>query len=192
MKKRMLIRCIVAILICGWLASCNKGMGEYVYIDGNSALHTDKNCKCIAVLRKSSPVSMHKTNSIIAGEWSYICPKCVRDKDYKAIERIGERNLKGYNVKRELYYSLSRKYDMGTLDKFLVDIEDKEKRRLLYEEIKDEYKFTSFAAFSLYLKGHNIDPTKVGEEFDEEYDIDPYEYSYDDRDNEMRFGRTGH
>ena len=189
MKKRMLFKCVFAISICGLLVSCNNGLGEYVYIDGSKTLHMDKKCRSIAVFRKASPVSLHKSSSIIKGEWDYICPKCVSDKNYKMIERIGERNLKAYNNKRALFYSLSKDYDMGTLDQFLVDIEDEGKRRMLYDEIKDEYNLTSFAEFSLRLMGYDITANNDDEYTEEAEPEEEYDYEMEE---DYYFGRVGH
>lgn len=187
MKRLLLLRCVTCIVLCGWLVSCNKGMGEYVYIDGCKTLHTDKDCKSIAVFRQSSPVSVCKANGIIAGDWNYVCPKCVSEKDYKTIESIGERNLKAYDIKRELFYSLSKEYEIGTLDQFLLDIEDEGKRRKLYDEIKDEYNLTSFNDFSLHLMGYD----NMEESDDDEPEEAEPEYGCE-FDEDYSFGRVGH
>lgn len=162
MKKRLLQQCVVIIAICGVFVSCKHGMGNYVYVDGCSTLHVDKDCKGVAVFRGSTPLRVFVKETISSKDWHSICSKCVSNKDYETIEYISKRNQHADANKRSLYNSLRREYDMGTFEQFLVDIENDDKRHKLYDAIKDEYGYSSYNAFSLYLKGYNISSTGQG------------------------------
>lgn len=52
---------------------------------------------------------------------------------------------------RKLYDALSKKYDMGSYEKFCADIEDETKRKKLYDATVTQYKFGDYDSFSRQL-----------------------------------------
>ena len=195
-------------------------IGEYVYVDKFSILHTNHNCDKIAVFRGAKPISSYSLNEILRDNWKYICSKCVDDIIYEEIESqvVINENLKivydilrkedytppvfnqfvkdmedeenlrrifstlqkeGYitpsfddfmidmghdpeqpatqevsyekNNKRLLYDDMIDEYDLGTFEQFSIDVENEDKRKKLFNEIKHKYRISDFDFFTRYL-----------------------------------------
>ncbi len=179
-----------AIVMIVSFCSCGKRLGDFVYVDGSRILHTDRECRNIAVFRSAKPLKPFSTTQLLNSDWDYTCAECVDEKVYTEILRLSERNEKALLYKRSLYDRLSKEYDMGTFEQFCIDVSDREKRLKLYDAIKDDYELQSFSIFSLQLLGIDSSVISDDEEEDEETPCEPE--LYDVYDDDFRFGRTGH
>lgn len=121
-----------------------KNNDKYVYIDAGRTLHIDK--RCVEFLprmydRISSEATTHlhgikyiPKNDIMPGDFYDYCSQCTEVEDYEEIQEILRINE---NLKL-LYDTLSKDYDLGTYEQFITDIQDSEKRKKLYDAIKNE------------------------------------------------------
>ena len=139
-KKKSLLRnswwifliVIVAVLAAVWIVvlishrDSSSEIGEYVYVDNSSILHSKRDCKNIAVYRGAKPVTIYLTNELTPKDWRYVCSKCIDDKKYQNIIRRRKPILPSgpFQCKRdELYWELISsgkvtEKEIGTLDEF--------------------------------------------------------------------------
>ena len=110
---------VILILAIVWLVvflvhHFNKSeLGEYVYVDNSSILHSKRDCKNIAVYRGAKPVSILSLSELTSSDWQYICPECVTDKIYEQLQvvQLGTENrLWLYNTLNENGYNLGENY----------------------------------------------------------------------------------
>jgi hypothetical protein len=87
--------CLTAILITAIVVivpkmfnsrhqTSEKSIGEYVYIDDNAILHTDRSCSRLNYKDMYS-VRM-KTALATKDDYDTFCPKCVSDKQYEKFQ----------------------------------------------------------------------------------------------------------
>lgn len=121
-----------------------KNNDKYVYIDAVRTLHIDKRCVEYLPLMYEN-ISTEKTiclhgikyilkNKLTHSDFYDYCSQCTEVEDYKEIQEILR-----INENRQLLYNiLSKDYDLGTYEQFATDIQDREKRKKLYDAIKNE------------------------------------------------------
>lgn len=117
---------------------------KYVYIDAVRTLHIDKRCVEFLPLMYENvsterTISLHGIKYILKNKLTHsdfydYCSQCTEVEDYKEIQEILR-----INENRQLLYNiLSKDYDLGTYEQFATDIQDREKRKKLYDAIKNE------------------------------------------------------
>lgn len=88
--------------------SCQRELGEYVYIDTNGILHIDNNCKHITERYKAKPVSFVRTDNLHKEDYELTCSHCVNDFFFREIQNIVKDNLANEAKKRhqlKLFYN---------------------------------------------------------------------------------------
>ena len=116
---------------------------QYVYIDRYNCLHTST--VCISLLKENNAcgipsyaISYHKKKNLMKDEtqkdFRDYCSQCTKDEDFEEIEDIVRIN----GNKRVLYDRLSKDCNLGTFKRFMIDIEDSEKRKAIYDAAQNK------------------------------------------------------
>ena len=86
MGKRLLALAALASLAgCHVRHGGGDGVGEYVYVDWQRTVHTDRECEGVAVSRKARPLRVIAADSLGRGDWYFTCAECVGDSAYAYI-----------------------------------------------------------------------------------------------------------
>ena len=146
---------IVIIIYLGvWIFTTSTNqLSKYVYIEHSEEsdiLHADRNCKDLSSAEYIDTIYLNYNC------FHEYCTKCVSDIIAKEIDRLLNRNSQKIKKQNEientikiedmkvsyyhkekvnLYNYLSNEYDMGTLEVFLSDIDNSQKRRKLYNSV---------------------------------------------------------
>ena len=146
MKKIVFIATFVLLSCGGGMIDIDNQMSpppQYVYIDRCNCLHLST--ACISLLRENNALQIpsyairyHKKKNLIKNEtqkdFRDYCSQCTRDEDFEEIEDIVRIN----GNKRVLYDRLSKDCNLGTFEQFMADIEDAEKRKVIYNAARDK------------------------------------------------------
>jgi len=139
---------IIATLAIVWLVvwithrPCEPELGKYVYVDAYDILHVDRNCKKIATIHGSTPISVYLLEDLPVNTWKHLCADCVGERYYETI--IKNNNLlsfkKSKSKRDELYYNLIKsdkvtEAEIGTLIQFKEFISDESQARKFHSNL---------------------------------------------------------
>lgn len=135
-------------------AKCESAdkIGNYVYIDTQGVLHSDKNCVAL-ILLDNRGVEFVETQKLQQVHLKSLCSKCIEDRDYELLKKVVEKNKINSDDVSVLYNRLlSKGYevsDIGTEEIFRNKLSKKENRKILYDYIikRGDFKIGSYEQY---------------------------------------------
>lgn len=143
---------IVAVIAAVWIVilifhrDSSSEIGEYVYVDNSSILHSKRDCKNIAVYRGAKPIKILSKKKLLIGDWDYVCSSCVDDSEFDKLSAISTVNG---NINSLYGFLQDEGYDfMGDINAFREKLKSKDKLESLYNFLREEgYIMPSYEEF---------------------------------------------
>ena len=133
---------IVVVIAAVWIVvtkshrDSSSEIGEYVYVDNSSILHSKRNCKNIAVYRGAKPIKILSKDKLLIGDWDYVCSSCVDDSEFDKLSAISTVNG---NINSLYRFLQDEGYDfMGDINAFREKLKSGEKIESLYNFLREE------------------------------------------------------
>ena len=133
---------IVAVLAAVWIVvllhhrNRDSEIGEYVYVDNSSILHSKRDCNNITVYRGAKPIKILSKDKLLIGDWNYVCSSCVDDSEFDNLSSISTVNG---NINSLYGFLQDEGYDfMGDIDAFREKLKSKDKLESLYDFLREE------------------------------------------------------
>ena len=133
---------IVAVIAAVWIVvlithrDSSSVIGEYVYVDNSSILHSKRDCKNIAVYRGAKPIKIISKDKLLIGDWDYVCSSCVDDSEFDKLSAISTVNG---NINSLYGFLQNEGYDfMGDINAFREKLKSKDKLESLYNFLREE------------------------------------------------------